>query len=107
MFLKNISLGIYYPGNSVLHRMQARTKLIMLIMLVVMLVVAGHFYWDFTPYFVAFALVMLGVVHSGISWSEIWRRLWLLLLIVLLSTVLALLVPASVGDGSQPLYTLP
>ena len=28
MFLENIPLGTYYPGDSLLHRMQARTKLL-------------------------------------------------------------------------------
>ncbi len=107
MLFKNISLGVYYPGDSLLHRLQARTKLLLLLALVVALVIAGHSYWDFTPYLVAFALVLLGVACSGIGWREIGRRIWLLLLIVSVSSLLALLIPFAVGDGSKPFYILP
>jgi energy-coupling factor transport system permease protein len=107
MFLKNVSAGIYYPGNSLLHRMQARTKLLLMLMLVVALVVADRFYWDFTPYFVALSLVIAGTACSRISWREIWRRLWLLTLIVLLSTCLLLILPVYAPDGSETLYAFP
>lgn len=107
MFLKNISLGIYYPGASLLHRLQARTKLLSMLMLVVALVVADHSYWDFTPYLVAFLLVLYGVACSGVSFREMGRRLWLLLVIVLLSTLLGLFTPVHARYNGRPLYVLP
>src|SRR6266568_4994335 len=107
MMLKQIAIGVYYPGDSLLHRLQARTKLLLLLMLLVALILAGHFYWDFTPYLVALVLVIFGIASSGISWREIWRRLWLLVLIVTLTTSLGLLVPVSVTDSGRPLYVLP
>jgi energy-coupling factor transporter transmembrane protein EcfT len=105
MFLKNISLGIYYPGASLLHRMQARTKLLVLLLISISLIIAGHAYWDFTPYIVALGFVGVGVVCSGSSAREIWRRLWLLTLLVCVTGLLTLLVPTYAPDGSQVLYT--
>ncbi len=106
MFLKNVSLGIYYPGNSFLHRLQSRTKLLLIFIMLLALVVAGQSYWDFTPYFVAFFLVVVGVFCSGISLREVWRRLWLLVIIVTLTTLIGLFTPASAG-GSGILSVLP
>ena len=107
MFLKNVSLGIYYPGSSLLHRLQARTKLLLMLIMIISLIVAGHFYWDFTPYFVAFSLMLVGIACSSISWREMWRRLWLLIVIVALSSVLGLFVPVGLPDSGRVLYTLP
>lgn len=107
MFLKNVSLGVYYPGTSLLHRLQARTKLLLMLMMVGALVVAGHSYWDFTPYIVAFLLMLMGVACSGISWREMWRRLWLLVVIVGLTSVLGIFVPVGLRDSGRVLYTLP
>src|SRR5260370_478209 len=107
MLLKNISLGVSYPGSSLLHRLQARTKLLVLLIMVVALVIAGQVYWDFMPYFVAFTLVLVGFACSGISWREMWRRLWLLLVFVALSTCLGLFVPVGVRDSGRVLTVLP
>src|SRR5690348_15041484 len=107
MFFKNISLGIYYPGASLLHRLQARTKLLAMLMFVVGLVVAGHSYWDFTPYAVALCLVLCGVAYSGVSFREMGRRLWLLLVILLVSTLLGLFVPVNSRGNGRPLAVLP
>ena len=38
--LKDITLGQYFPGNSVIHRMDPRTKLILLVVYIVSLFVA-------------------------------------------------------------------
>lgn len=107
MMLKNISLGVYYPGASLLHRLQARTKLLVLLMLVVGLLVAGHSYWDFTPYFVAFFLVLCGIFFSGISWREMARRLWFLFILVAIGIPFGILSPASASYSGRPLYVLP
>ncbi len=39
--LKDITLGQYFPGNSVIHRLDPRTKLIMLVVYIVALFMAG------------------------------------------------------------------
>ncbi|MGH2507174.1 MAG: energy-coupling factor transporter transmembrane component T family protein [Ktedonobacteraceae bacterium] len=107
MFLKNVSLGIYYPGSSLLHHLQARTKLLVMLVMVVVLVVADHFYWDFTPYLVAFFLVLAGIACSGIAVQEIWRKLWLLVAIIAFGTCLGLFVPAGLPDSGRVLTMFP
>jgi len=105
MLLEQISLGIYYPGCSLLHRLQARTKLLITVMFVVALVVAAGTYWDFTPYLVAVALVITGVGCSGSSLAVLGRRLWFLALLVGLGMVIGL--PAPVGVPGRALLVLP
>lgn len=105
MLLEHISLGIYYPGGSLLHRLQARTKLLISLMFVLALVVAGGTYWDFTPYLVALALVIIGIGCSGSSLAVLGRRLWFLALLVGLGIVIGL--PAPVGLPGRALVVLP
>lgn len=108
MLLKNVSLGVYYPGTSFLHRLQARTKLLVIVCFILGLATDQFFFvGNFAPYLMALLLTCCGVIFSGISPGEIGRRMWLLTLIVLLSTLLALLVPARVTYAGRQLYTLP
>ena len=87
MMLKNISLGMYYPGKSLLHRLQARTKLLALVWIVVWLVIADSRVWHFLPYIIAVLFFCMAVACSGISPRQMWRRMWLLLLLVLIGGV--------------------
>lgn len=108
MLLKNVSFGVYYPGTSFLHRLQARTKLLALLMCLVALLLDQFFFvGNFAPYLLALLLVVGGVACSGISVLEIGRRMWLLTLIVLSGALLALLVPAGVAYAGRTLYVLP
>ncbi len=43
MALTDISIGQYYPGNSPVHRMDPRMKLVLSFLYVVMLFLAGDF----------------------------------------------------------------
>lgn len=99
---KNISLGIYYPGNSLLHRLQARTKLLLLACFTVFIVIANNFMWHIAPYIVLIAFIIMGIALSGVSFHHVWRRIRLLLLLMLLGAVPTLFAT----DGTvKPLYT--
>lgn len=107
MLLENISPGIYSPGSSLLHRLQARTKLLVALMFVVTLLVSGGSYWDFTPYLVTVALVICAIACSGSSLRAMGRRLWLLALLVVLSIVIGLPAPAGASAPGRVLYAFP
>jgi energy-coupling factor transport system permease protein len=108
MLLRNVSFGVYYPGTSLLHRLQARTKLLAMLMCLATLLIDQFFFaGNFAPYLMALVVVVGGVICSGISLFEIWRRMWLLTLIVLFSAVIALLVPAHVLYAGHVLFILP
>src|SRR5205823_1887192 len=59
MLFKNIALGVYYPGNSLIHRLQARTKLLALFWLVAALMVANQRPWHFVPYIAIVVLLSI------------------------------------------------
>jgi energy-coupling factor transport system permease protein len=101
VMLQQIALGVYYPGDSLLHRLQARTKLLVLFWLTVALTIANQREWHFAPYAVAVALVCASVGISGIGPGAVWRRMRLLVLLSLVGGIV--LLPFGVG---KPLYTL-
>ncbi len=63
MMFRNISLGTYYPGNSLLHRLQARTKLLLLVWLAIFLIRANNHFWHFAPYVVLVILAFRPLHH--------------------------------------------
>lgn len=96
--LKNVSLGTYYPGKSVLHRLQARTKLLVVLIIVVSLIFAGQHSWHFLPYIAVVILLGIAIAGSHISPHELWRRMWLL---IALTVIGALTVLFSLSDNSD------
>jgi len=102
--LKNISLGTYYPGKSLLHRLQARTKLLVLFVIVISLVIAGQHEWHFVPFIVLVVLLAISVACSHISPHELWRRMWLLVLLTVIGAITVLF--SLSGDGDKVLYAL-
>ncbi len=96
--LKNVSLGTYYPGKSVLHRLQARTKLLVVLIIAISLIFAGQHSWHFLPYIAIVILLSIAIVGSRISPRELWRRMWLL---IALTVIGALTVLFSLSDNSD------
>lgn len=84
MLFRSIPLGIYYPGNSLVHRLQSRTKLLLIAWLVVWQILASHREWHFVPFIVLVVLVGVVVACARISAREIWRRTWLIVIFFIL-----------------------
>ncbi len=103
MLFRSIPLGVYYPGNSLVHRMQSRTKLLIIAWLVVWQVLAGHREWHFVPFIVLVVLIGVILTCARISVREIWRRTWLIVLLFLLG--IGPLLPTTDVDA-RILYTL-
>jgi energy-coupling factor transport system permease protein len=99
----NISFGIYLPGNSILHRLQARTKLLLICWLTLFVTFANHRMWHFAPYIALVVCVLAGTVLAGISFQQMWGRLKLLIVLSLLAAIPTLF---SHNDNSKPLYTI-
>ena len=77
---KDITLGQYYPGNSVVHRADPRTKILITLFFLVSLFLVSN-WWGFLP-----VLVFLGLVIglSGVSVLYVLRGLkaiWFLIVI--------------------------
>jgi energy-coupling factor transport system permease protein len=100
---KNVSLGTYYPGNSVLHRLQARTKLLLLLWFIIFLTIANNHFWHFAPYIVLLILALLAVALSGVRPHHMWQRMRLLVLFALIGAVPTLFTTDS-ESSVKPLY---
>ena len=85
--LKDITLGQYFPGNTPLHRLDPRTKLILVIVYIVMLFSA--------KWFISYGLVLLflGVVVAlaNMKVGVLLKSMKPLLFIIILTAVLNLL----------------
>ena len=84
--LKDITLGQYFPGNSVLHRLDPRTKLIFLIVYIVVLFSAA--WW--VSYGVVFLFLAGCIAISGIAPKAFLRGLKPLVFILVFTGILNL-----------------
>jgi len=82
--IKNITLGQYFPGDSPVHRMDARVKLLLALGLIVLLFVVQTVY----GYLACFGLILLSVLASRISVKYVLKGIKPLWFILLLTFVL-------------------
>ena len=84
--LKDITLGQFFPGTSFIHRLDPRTKLIMLVIYIVALFTASGWY----GYGVMFTFLVLCILISRIPLKSIFKGLKPLVLILVFTAVLNL-----------------
>ena len=84
--LKDITLGQYFPGDTPIHRLDSRTKLLLTVLYIVCLFTAS------TPggYLVAFAALALDMLLSRIGPKAVLRGLKPLIFIIIFTAVLNL-----------------
>jgi energy-coupling factor transport system permease protein len=85
--LKDITLGQYFPGNSPVHRLDPRTKLILLVVYIVTLFTAG----SWLSYGIVFVFLTASVAISRTPLKAIVRGLKPLVLILVFTGILNLL----------------
>ena len=84
--LKDITLGQYFPGNSVIHRLDPRTKLILLIVYIVALFVAG----SWISYAAMLAFLCISIKISQIPLKSIVKGMKPLVMILVFTGILNL-----------------
>ena len=94
--LKDITLGQYFPGNSVIHRLDPRTKLIMLVVYIVTLFMATNV----VSYALVAGFLFVSIKISTIPMKSIVRGMKPLVLILVFTGILNLFF--TVGEG-EPL----
>ena len=92
--LKDITLGQYFPGNSPVHRLDPRTKLIILVVYIVALFCAVN--W--ISYAVVFAFLAAAIAISTIPVKAIVRGMKPLVLILVFTGILNLFFTVSDGE---------
>ncbi len=93
--LKDITLGQYFPGNSFMHKLDPRMKLILTLFYVVALFIVPNF-WGFA---VIGALMILIIAFSGISLKVVLRGLRPLMFIIVFTAFFNLLY-----GGGDPVF---
>ena len=76
--IRDITLGQYYPGNSVIHRLDPLVKIMATLLYIVALFVVK----DFTGFIVAVVLLEAVIILSKVPRRYIWRGLKPVLLII-------------------------
>ena len=76
--IRDITLGQYYPGNSVIHRLDPRVKILATLLYIVALFVVK----DFTGFIAAFVLLEAVIILSKVPRRYIWRGLRPVLIII-------------------------
>ena len=84
--LKDITLGQFFPGTSFIHRLDPRTKLIMLIVYIVALFTAS----GWIGYAVVFAFLLGCILISKIPFKSLFKGLKPLVFILIFTAVLNL-----------------
>ena len=84
--LKDITLGQYFPGNSVIHRLDPRTKLVMLVVYIVALFLAS----GPASYGIMLAFLLICIQISGIPGKAFLRGMKPLLFILIFTGLLNL-----------------
>ena len=82
--LKDITLGQYFPGNSVVHRLDPRTKLVMLVVYIVALFVAV----SWISYGTMFLFLAMCIAISKIPVKSIVRGMKPLVFILVFTAIL-------------------
>jgi energy-coupling factor transport system permease protein len=82
--LKDITLGQYFPGNSIVHRLDPRTKLVILVLYIIALFVASG--WP--AYLVVFSFLAFVVAISQIPLKSIVNGMKPLVMILIFTGIL-------------------
>ncbi len=84
--LKDITLGQYFPGNTIAHKLDPRTKLLLTVLYIVGLFTAK----SFISYSLMVALLILSVAVSGVKPKALFRGLKPVMIIICFTAVLNL-----------------
>lgn len=85
--IKDITIGQYFPGNSVIHKLDPRAKIVLTLVFIVTLFLCRNFFSLFLLFFCAVLCVWL----SKISFKIILKGLRMIVVLVLLTGVLQIL----------------
>ena len=100
--LKDITLGQFFPGNSLAHRLDPRTKLILTVLYIVILFCAK----GFVSYGVVALLLLTGVKVSGVAPRALVRGLKPILFIICFTAVLNLFYTPGEALASFWIFTI-
>lgn len=96
--MREITLGQYYPTSSVLHRMDPRVKLLLMIAYIVMV----FFVQTFIGYGVVLLFLLLTIAVSRVPLTKVLKSLRMIIFLVLFTVLMSLLFYK--GEGADILW---
>ena len=81
--LKDITLGQFFPGNSLVHRLDPRLKLVLTTLYIVVLFLCR----GPVPYLILTGLLLATIAVSGVGFRQVTRGLKPILILILITTV--------------------
>ncbi|HLZ22263.1 MAG TPA: energy-coupling factor transporter transmembrane component T [Ktedonobacterales bacterium] len=88
--LSNLPIGVYTAGATPIHRLQARTKLLVLVWLALAFFVANHKRFHYGTYATAFVMLALALLLARVDAGYIWRRMRLLVILLAIGIPISL-----------------
>ena len=82
--IQNVTIGQYFPGNSFMHRLDARLKLVLTITIIV-LIFFIHSVWRYVSVTV---LLMLMIISSKVSFKFVLKSIKSMWLVILIAFIL-------------------
>jgi energy-coupling factor transport system permease protein len=82
LMLDNLPIGSYLPGESFVHRLRARTKLLLLCWLAMSFFVANHKMFHYGIYGLALTLLVATLLSSGANLRYLARRVRMVLILL-------------------------
>lgn len=89
--LNNLPISVYMAGHSPLHRLRARTKVLLLVWLAGVFFLANHKTFHFGTYGAAFGLLALALLLARVRLGYLWRRMRLLVLLLAIGVPFSLM----------------
>ena len=99
MALKDVTLGQFFPGTSFLHRLDPRTKILLVVFYIVALFCAKNI----AGYALCALVLLAGVVSSKVGFKALFKGLKPVMLILIITGILNLFY--TVGEG-EPLVSV-
>ncbi len=93
----DITIGQYFPGNSFIHKLDARVKMILTLAVIISLFICKNFY----SLLISVAFILFIVLIGGISFKTVFKSIKPLGIIIIITSLLNLFY----GQG-EPLVTL-
>jgi energy-coupling factor transport system permease protein len=82
--LDQLPVGTYIPVKSFIHRLRARTKLLLVLWLAMLFFFANRKHFHFGAYLAALVVLTLAALASRIPFAYIWRRLRFILILLII-----------------------
>lgn len=92
--IKDITIGQYIPGDSFVHKLDARVKILLSILFIVDLFLIK----EFTGYIVIFAFVFLAIKISKIKFKYIYKGLKPIFILMLITALFNLFLTRGAGE---------